>query len=152
MYVKRVHDRTILLKRGCFTHSFTPPHFMKCLYQARKANDHVYVYVLKGLDFISISTIFRFDFGTVLTVWYFRTVVTVWYFKTVVTVWYFRTVLTVWYFRTVLTVWYFRTVQTAWYFRTVLTVWYFRTVLTVWYFRTVLSVVFLSFYHHIHLN
>ena len=84
-----------------------------------------YMCVLKGYLFCLCFYDFLLNFGTVLTVWYFRTVLTVWYFRTVLTVWYFRTVLTVWYFRTVLTVWYFRTVLRVWYFRTVLTVWYF---------------------------
>jgi hypothetical protein len=56
-------------------------------------------FCVRGIDFASF---YNFNYGTVLTVWYFRIVPTVWYFRTVQTVWYFRIVLTVWYFRIVL--------------------------------------------------
>ena len=50
----------------------------------------MYLWV-RGITFLSVFMIYRLNFGTVLTVWYF--VLTVWY--CVLTVWY--CVLTVWY-------------------------------------------------------
>jgi hypothetical protein len=68
--------------------------------QARKLSSHVYVckryqfclflqFFYWILELFWQCGIFLLDFGTVLTVWYFRTVLTVWYFRTVLTVWYF---------------------------------------------------------------
>jgi hypothetical protein len=51
----------------------------RLLYQARKVIGHVKVVL--GVSILHLSMIL--DFGTVLTVWYFRTVLTVWYFRTV---------------------------------------------------------------------
>ena len=53
---------------------------------------------VNGIDFVSVSTTLRLDFGIVPAVWYFRIVPAMWYFRIVPAVWYFLIVPAVWYF------------------------------------------------------
>jgi hypothetical protein len=57
------------MKRGVRAHkiSLTPPLSIEVLHLARKVNDHVYV---NGIDFASVTLVFRLNFGTVMTMWY----------------------------------------------------------------------------------
>ena len=56
----------------CLCNQFNPAAFfiLKCLYQVRNRSGHAYI-CERGIDLVSVSMIFRLNFGTAPTVWYF---------------------------------------------------------------------------------